>query len=48
MVNCPLMKRKPGLRVAVKLKSVSVQCRTVCTVSVYIVAKIKLLDTLGA
>ena len=34
MVNWPLMKRKPGSRVAVKLNKVSVQCRTEVTVSV--------------
>jgi hypothetical protein len=32
MVNWPEMKRKAGSRVAEKLKSVSVQCRTAVTV----------------
>src|ERR1700723_4320941 len=33
IANCPLRNRKPELRVAVKLKSVSVQCRTERTFS---------------
>ena len=33
MANCPFWNRKPELRVAVKLKSVSVQCRTERTFS---------------
>jgi hypothetical protein len=34
MANSPLLKRNEGLRVAVKEKSESVQCRTDSTVSV--------------
>ena len=35
MANCPFWNRKPELRVAVKLKSVSVQCQTERTFSLW-------------